>query len=82
MGQSERIIQTFKDMLRVCVLDFPESWAKKVALIEFVYNNSHQQSLEMSLYEALYGKKSRSPIQWHKIGERKFLGPEEVDRVS
>ena len=36
----------------------------------------------MSSYEALYGRKFRSSIHWHEAGERKFLGPEEVDRVS
>ena len=69
-------------MLRVYTLDFSSSWAKKVALMEFVYNNSYHQSLEMSPFEALYGRKCRSPIPWHKVGERKFLGPEEVDAVS
>ena len=29
-GQSERTIQTLEDMLRVCALDFPGSWAEKV----------------------------------------------------
>ena len=37
-GQSERTIQTLEDILRVCTLDFPGSWAKKVPLMEFVYN--------------------------------------------
>ena len=69
-------------MLRVCALDFPGSWARKVALMEFTYNNSYHQSLEMSPFEALYGRKCRSPIHWHEAGERKFLGPEEVDMVS
>ena len=45
------------------------------------YHNYHQ-SLEMSPFEALYGRKCRSPIHWHEVGERKFLGPEEVDAIS
>ena len=36
----------------------------------------------MSPFEALYGRKCRSPIHWHETGERRFLGPEEVDTVS
>ena len=40
-GQSERMIQTLEDMLRVCTLDFPGSWAEKVPLMEFTYNNSY-----------------------------------------
>ena len=69
-------------MLRVCTLDFPGSWAGKVALMEFMYSNSYHQSLEMSPFEAPYGRKCQSPIHWHKAGERKFLRLKEVDMVS
>ena len=58
-GQSEQTIQTLEDMLRVCTLDFPRSWAEKLPLMEFVYNNSYHQSLKMSAFEALYGRKFR-----------------------
>ena len=68
--------------MRVCVLDFLGSWDNKVALMEFAYNNSYHQSLEMSLCEELYSKKYWFPIHWHEVGERKFLGLEEVDKVS
>ena len=50
--------------------------------MEFTYNNNYHQSLEMSLYEALYDKKCRLPIHWHEASERKFLGPKEMDKVS
>ena len=60
--QSERTIQTLEDMLRACVLDFSGSWARYFPLIEFAYNNSYQTSIEMAPYEALYGRKCRSPL--------------------
>ena len=47
-GQRERTIQTLEDMLRVSTLDFLGSWAEKLPLIEFAYNNSYHQSLKMS----------------------------------
>ena len=50
--------------------------------MEFAYNNNYHQSLEMSSYEALHFKKCQSPFHWHEAGERKFLGPEEVDGIS
>ena len=50
--------------------------------MEFAYNNSYHQSLEMFPFEELYGRKYRSPIQWHKAGERKFSSLEEVYAVS
>ena len=81
-GQSERTTQTLEDMLRVCALDFPGSWAEKVSLLEFAYNNSYHQSWGMSPFEALYGRKCRSPIHWYEARERIFLGPNEVDAVS
>ena len=81
-GQSEQTIQTLEDMLRVYTLDFPRSWAEKVPLMEFAYNNNYHQSLGMSPFEVLYGRKCRSPIHWHEVGEIRFLGPEEVDTVS
>ena len=39
-GQSERTIQTLKDMLRACILDRSTSWDTSLSLIEFTYNNS------------------------------------------
>ena len=81
-GQSERTIQTLEDVLRVCTLDFPRSWVEKVMRMEFTYNNSYHQSLDISPFEALYGRKCQSTIHRHEAGERRFLGLEEVDAVS
>ncbi|XP_062100194.1 uncharacterized protein LOC133806075 [Humulus lupulus] len=36
----------------------------------------------MALYESLYGQKFRSSIHWNEASERKFLGIEEVDKVT
>ena len=46
--------------------------------MEFAYNNSYQASIGMPPYEALYGRKCRSPIHWDEVGERQILGPELV----
>ena len=32
----------------------------------------------MAPFEALYGRKCRSPICWNEVGEAKLLGPELV----
>ena len=77
-GQSERTIQTLEDLLRLCVLDFKGSWDKYLPLVEFSYNNSYQASIGMAPFEALYGRKCRSPICWNEVGEAKLLGPELV----
>ena len=68
-GQSERTIQTLEDILRMCMIDFGGQWDAYLSLIEFTYNNSYHASIEMALYEVLYGRKSISPLCW-EVGER------------
>ncbi|KAK5785564.1 hypothetical protein PVK06_040160 [Gossypium arboreum] len=73
-GQSERIIQILEDMLRCCILEFSGSWERYLPLIEFAYNNSFQSSIKMAPYEALYGRKCRTPLFWTELGESKIFG--------
>ncbi|KAI3808009.1 hypothetical protein L1987_23949 [Smallanthus sonchifolius] len=61
-GQTERTIQTLEDMLRACVIDFGGNWDSHLTLIEFSYNNNYHTSINMAPFEALYGRKCRSPI--------------------
>jgi hypothetical protein len=81
-GQSERTIQTLEDLLRSYVLEFGVNWEDLLALVEFTYNNSHQTTIGMASYEALYGRKCRTPIYWEEVGERKLLGPEIVQLTT
>ena len=46
--------------------------------MEFAYNNSYQASIGMAPYEALYGRKCRTPVCWDKVGVRKLVSPEIV----
>nr|GEY45830.1 hypothetical protein [Tanacetum cinerariifolium] len=68
-GQSERTIQTLKDMLRACVLDFEGSWDVHLLLVEFSYNNIYHSSLRCASFKALYGRKCRLSIMWTEVGE-------------
>ncbi|CAL1361076.1 unnamed protein product [Linum trigynum] len=77
-GQSERTILTLEEMLRACVLDFQGSWDEHLPLIEFAYNNQYHSSIGMAPYEALYGRKCRSPVWWDEEGLRQLEGPEIV----
>ena len=61
-SQSERTIQVLQDMLRACVLDFGGSWSKYLPLVEFSYNKSYHSSIGMAPFEALYGRRCRSPV--------------------
>ena len=73
-------------MLRSCVLQFKGHWNEYQPLAEFTYNKSYHLSIEMSTYEALYGKQCRTPLCWNETGERKLLCPEivqaTVDKVN
>ncbi|GKB23164.1 putative reverse transcriptase domain-containing protein [Tanacetum coccineum] len=85
-------------MLRACILDFRGSWDVHLLLVEFSYNNSYHSSVRCAPFEALYGRKCRSPIMWAEVGEGvvrfgkkgklapRFVGPfeivEKVDPVS
>jgi hypothetical protein len=81
-GQSERTIQTMEDLLRACVLDYQGSWDELLPLIEFTYNNSFHTSIGMAPYEALYGRKCRTPLCWYQDGESLMLGPELVQQTT
>ncbi|KAL6311082.1 hypothetical protein AAG906_021193 [Vitis piasezkii] len=80
-GQSERVIQVLEDLLRACILDLQGNWDDHLPLVEFAYNNSFQASIGMAPFEALYGRKCRSPICWNDVGEMKLLGPELVQLI-
>ncbi|GJW25601.1 putative reverse transcriptase domain-containing protein [Tanacetum coccineum] len=63
-GQSKCTIQTLKDMLRACIIDFRGRCDVYLLLVEFSYNNSYHSSVRCAPFEALYGRKCRSPILW------------------
>jgi hypothetical protein len=65
-------------MLRACIIHYGTSWDKCLALAEFSYNNSYQASLQMAPFEALYGRRCRTPLSWSETGERKIFGPDLV----
>jgi hypothetical protein len=75
-GQTERVNQILEDMLRACALDFGGAWDKSLPYAEFSYNNSYQVSLQMAPFEALYGRKCRTPLFWDQTGERQLFGTE------
>ena len=81
-GQSERVIQIMEDMIRSCVIDYEGSWDRHIPLVEFVYNNSFQSSIGMAPYEALYGRKCRTPLCWTELSEKKVIGPDLIQETE
>ncbi|KAI3790948.1 hypothetical protein L2E82_04403 [Cichorium intybus] len=85
-GQTERTIPTLEDMLRDCAIEFKGNWDTHLPLIEFSYNTSYHTSIQCAPYEALYGRKCRSPLCWVEIGDRQLtrvdLIQETTDKIA
>ncbi|GJU92332.1 putative reverse transcriptase domain-containing protein [Tanacetum coccineum] len=79
-GQSERTIQTLEDMLRACAIDFGKGWVNHLPLVEFSYNNSYHASIKAAPFEALYGRKCRSPKSYADL-KRKPMEFQVGDKV-
>ena len=58
------------------MIDYEGSWDRHIPLFEFVYNNSFQSSIRMAPYEALYGRKCRTPLCWTELSENKVIDPD------
>ena len=69
-------------MLRACVISSKGSWEKWLPLAEFSYNNSYQASIKMAPFEALYGRKCRTPLNWIEPDERRYFGIDFVNEAE
>ncbi|GJX89761.1 putative reverse transcriptase domain-containing protein [Tanacetum coccineum] len=81
-GQRKRTIQTLEDMLRDYVIDFRNGWERQLPLIKFSYNNSYHDSIKASPFEALYGRKCRSPVCWAEVGDAQLTGTELIHETT
>ncbi|GKD81100.1 putative reverse transcriptase domain-containing protein, partial [Tanacetum coccineum] len=57
-------------------------WDVHLPLVEFSYNNSYHSSIWCASFEALYGRKCRSPVLWAEIGESSLIGLELVQETT
>ena len=62
-------------MLRACVLTYGTSWEESLPYAEFAYNNIYQASLQMAPFEALYGRRCRTPLNLSETGDSHIFGP-------
>ncbi|GKE26039.1 hypothetical protein Tco_1441423, partial [Tanacetum coccineum] len=65
-GQSESMIQTLEDIMRACVIDI---------------GGSYHLSIRCAPFEALYGRKCRSPDLWAEFRGSSLIGPELVQEM-
>ncbi|GKB68929.1 putative reverse transcriptase domain-containing protein, partial [Tanacetum coccineum] len=58
------------------------NWDTHLPLVEFSYNNSYHSSVKCAPFEALYGRRCRTPIAWVEVGESKLIGPEIIKETT
>jgi len=71
--QSKRTIQTLEDLLRACVLEFDGQWEDLLSLVKLTYNNNYQDTIRMTPYKALYGRRCQNLVYWEEIRDQKRI---------
>jgi hypothetical protein len=69
-------------MLCAYVLTDGLKWDKHLPLDEFSYNNSYQESIKMSPFEALYGQPCCTPLSWSESSEKVIFSPNIVTEAE
>lgn len=69
-------------MVRGCAVDFEGSQKQYLPFVEFSYNNSYYSNIKMTPYEALYGRKCRTPLYRTKSSEGKTIGQDLVRQIK
>ncbi|GJR89493.1 putative reverse transcriptase domain-containing protein [Tanacetum coccineum] len=77
LSQKERV-----KPLRVKTLILEKDGKKHLPLVEFSYNNSYHASIKAAPFEALYGRKCRSPVCWAEVGDVQLTGPEIIHETT
>jgi hypothetical protein len=75
-GKTERTNKIIEEMFRMYVMDQPSKWEDYIHLVDFSYNNEYLASLNMSLFEASYGRKCNTPVSWDNPTDREVVGPD------
>ena len=63
-------------------MDRPSKWEDYLPLADFAYNNNYQYSIKMSLFEALYGRKCRTPLSWSQPKDKLMLGLDALQEME
>ncbi|BAT73135.1 hypothetical protein VIGAN_01059500, partial [Vigna angularis var. angularis] len=57
-------------------------WNEVLPLVKFTYNNSYHVNIRMTPYEALYGRRCKTPLCWYKDGEAVLVKPELLKQTT
>ncbi|XP_039029368.1 uncharacterized protein LOC120163519 [Hibiscus syriacus] len=75
MASQNELSRFLEDILMYTIIDIEDSWKDHLPLVYFSYNSSFQLSIQIAPYEALYGRKCRTPLCCTKLSEDKIVGP-------
>lgn len=64
------------------VMQQPHKWEDYLHLEEFSYNNGYHDSLGMSPFEVLYGRKCRVPTNYNSLDNRLTLGADMLTEME
>ncbi|GKB90331.1 putative reverse transcriptase domain-containing protein [Tanacetum coccineum] len=64
------------------LFDFGKGWERHLPLVELSYNNSYHASIKAAPFEALYGRKCRSPVCWDEVGDVQLTGTEIINETT
>ncbi|GJR43313.1 putative reverse transcriptase domain-containing protein [Tanacetum coccineum] len=65
-----------------CLTCLKEWLDRHLPLIEFSYNNSYHTSTKAAPFEALYGRKCRSPVCWAEVRDNQITSPEIIHETT
>nr|GFA37715.1 putative reverse transcriptase domain-containing protein [Tanacetum cinerariifolium] len=63
-------------------VNFRNGWERHLPLVKFSYNNSYHASIKAAPFEALYGRKCRSPVCWAEVGDAQLTGLEIIQETT
>jgi len=63
-------------------MDYLGVWDEMLPLVEFTYNNNYQANIGITPFEALYGRKGKTPLCWYQDGEAMLFGPELLQQTT
>ncbi|GKC62292.1 hypothetical protein Tco_1094890 [Tanacetum coccineum] len=63
-------------------LDMSTAYHPETDRQKFSYNNSFHASIKAASFEALYGRKCRSPVCWTEVGDSQLTGPEIIQETT
>ena len=74
--------QTLEGILITYVLDFHGKWEESLLLVEFPYDNSYQSTIKMAPFEALCGRKCKTPLCWGELDEALIIRPKLIQETT